>query len=238
MVIYEPKGKAKEYCELAANLYAGCFHGCTYCYAPSATYKTREAFSKVRARDLIIEHIAKEAPRYSGREILLCFTCDPYQQLETELNITRQAIDALHKNNCIVNILTKGGNRSIKDFDLLARNPHLSRYGATLTFTRVEDSLKFEPFAAVPEDRFTALRKAHELGISTWASLEPVIMPEQTLRIIELTKDYVDLYKVGKWNYDKQAKQIQWKDFRNKVISLLESYNKKYYIKEDLKNAA
>jgi DNA repair photolyase len=238
MVIYEPKGKAKEYCELATNLYAGCSHGCTYCYAPSATYKTREAFSKVRARDLIIEHITKEAPKYSGREILLCFTCDPYQHLETELNITRQAIDALHQNNCIVNILTKGGSRSIKDFDLLSRNPHLSKYGATLTFTIDEDSLKFEPFAAVPEDRFIALRKAHELGIRTWASLEPVIIPKQTLQIIEHTKDFVDLYKVGKWNYDKAAKQIDWKDFRNEVISLLESYNKEYYIKEDLKNAA
>ena len=32
-VIYEPKGRAKEYAELAVNLYNGCSHGCEYCYA-------------------------------------------------------------------------------------------------------------------------------------------------------------------------------------------------------------
>ena len=27
-IIYEPKGKAKEYADLAINLYKGCTHGC------------------------------------------------------------------------------------------------------------------------------------------------------------------------------------------------------------------
>jgi DNA repair photolyase len=27
-IIYEPRGKAKEYADLAANLYLGCDHGC------------------------------------------------------------------------------------------------------------------------------------------------------------------------------------------------------------------
>ena len=55
-VIYETRGRAREYCELAANLYRGCSHGCIYCYAPSATYKTRENFTQacVRQRLFII----------------------------------------------------------------------------------------------------------------------------------------------------------------------------------------
>ena len=28
--IYEPKGRAGEYCGLAINIYNGCNHGCTY----------------------------------------------------------------------------------------------------------------------------------------------------------------------------------------------------------------
>ena len=32
-VIYEPKGKAREYSPLALNLYLECQHGCKYCYA-------------------------------------------------------------------------------------------------------------------------------------------------------------------------------------------------------------
>ena len=44
-IIYKPKGKALEYSELAANLYRGCGHACTYCFAPKATFTDRVVFS-------------------------------------------------------------------------------------------------------------------------------------------------------------------------------------------------
>ena len=44
MIIYEPKGRAREYSPLAANLYRGCGHGCIYCYAPAVTFTAREVF--------------------------------------------------------------------------------------------------------------------------------------------------------------------------------------------------
>ena len=44
-IIYEPRGKAREYAELAVNLYKGCSHACVYCYAPAATFCDREKFS-------------------------------------------------------------------------------------------------------------------------------------------------------------------------------------------------
>ena len=40
--IYEPKGRAGEYAQLAVNLWRGCPHGCTYpCYAPLDRKSTR-----------------------------------------------------------------------------------------------------------------------------------------------------------------------------------------------------
>src|SRR3989304_615713 len=125
-------------------------------------------------RKTILPELRKQAPSFSGKEVLFCFTSDPYQHLETESNITRQAIEILHANNIRVTILTKGGSRSIKDFDLLKFG---DKYGATLTFVNPEDSLKWEPNAALPEDRISALREAKKQGIETWASLEPVISP-------------------------------------------------------------
>ena len=37
--IYEPKGKAKEYGDLAINIYTGCPHYCFYCFAPNVLHK-------------------------------------------------------------------------------------------------------------------------------------------------------------------------------------------------------
>lgn len=251
-VIYEPHGKAREYCELAVNLYHGCDHGCLYCYAPAATYKTREAFAEVRHRPGIIEQIKRDmdccrgmachAPTsgqagptrrsiFSGREILLCFTCDPYSPFASKSNITRQAIMALHEGGCNVTILTKGGERSGRDFDLMGKG---DKYGATLTFVSNIDSREWEPNAAPPFERIEALKEARAKGIITWASLEPVIYPMQTLEIIEQTHSFVDIYKVGKWNHDKRANEIDWKAFGTAAVNLLKKYNKQYIIKKDL----
>lgn len=234
--IYEPKGKAKEYCDLAVNLYKGCGHGCSYCYAPDIWRKqglSREDFYNHPAvREGILEAIAKEAPKYKGREVQLCFTCDPYQPIDEKLQITREAIKILKANDITVRILTKGGLLSTRDFDLL--EPGRDWYGATLTFADDESSFDFEFMAAPPEKRIEALKQAHAIGIRTWASLEPVISPAQTLDIIRFTHSYVDVFKVGKWNHDKRAKEIDWARFVNRAVALLEELGKGYYIKEDL----
>jgi DNA repair photolyase len=235
--IYEPTGKAKEYCDLAVNLYKGCNHGCSYCYAPDIWRKmglSREDFYNHPAvRPGILDALAKEAPKYKGREVQLCFTCDPYQLIDAELQITREAIKILKANSITIRILTKGSLRSKRDFDLL--EPGCDWYGVTLTFTNPIQSMQWEPNGDLPGERMAALRHAHMLGINTWASLEPVIDPEQSLEIIRLTHDCVDVFKVGKWNHDIRAKEIDWADFVNMAVALLEYFGKEYYIKEDLR---
>jgi len=231
LVIYEPRGKAKEYADLAANLYLGCDHGCKYCYAPAATYKTREAFAEPKNRTKLLDQLRKEAPSYAGKEVLFCFTCDPYSTFSAESGITRQAIEALHTGDVHVTILTKGGKRSTADFDLLKAG---DKYGTTLTFDNAADSLEWEPGAALPAERIAALQEAHDRGIFTWASLEPVIDPQQTLKLIQRSHEFVDLFKVGRWNYDVRANKIDWRSFAIEVKALLESIGKEYLLKKDL----
>lgn len=231
-IIYEPKGRAKEYCELAANLYSGCEFGCTYCYGPACLHKSREEFVDVRRREGVLEKLKKEAPKYAGREVLLCFTCDPYQPVEDSLKITHRAIGVLHKARVKVVILTKGGLRSMNDFDQLAENKALSSYGATLTFINTAASEKHEPGAAEPQDRLVALEQAHYQGIETWASLEPIIDPDSTLQIIHRTHKFVDHYKLGKLNYS--PTNVDWKGFVVDAVKVLEGYGKSYYLKESL----
>lgn len=168
------------------------------------------------------------------RPVLLSFTTDPYQQLDVREELTRQAIKILHGHNLKVKILTKGGNRSERDFDLLSARPELSEYGSTLVFTDEELRFEIEPFAASTWERIESLKKAHKLGIPTFVSLEPVWTAEQTLELIDLTYKFVDFFKVGKLNYNKQQKNVDWKQFKKDAILKLEEYDKKYYIKKDL----
>jgi len=237
-IIYEPRGKAREYCELAANLYRGCSHRCSYCYAPATLYMTKENFYRPTARIGVIEKFERDAAFLESigekRPILLSFTTDPYQPLDVKERLTRQAIRILHQHKLKVSILTKGGKRSERDFDLLSQHPELSEYGATLVFTDETYRREIERGAATTEDRIESIKKAHDLGIFTYASLEPVWVPEQTLKLIDLTKDCIDFYKVGKLNYNSHQKTVDWKRFKYEVISKLEYYGRKYYIKNDL----
>ena len=117
-IIYEPQGRAREYAELAANLYSGCDHGCIYCYAPLATRKDRLAFHNPSARSNVIQKFWQDARELNRvgekRFILLSFTTDPYQKLDEKEQLTRQAIKILHSLDLGVSILTKGGKRPQK----------------------------------------------------------------------------------------------------------------------------
>jgi DNA repair photolyase len=232
--IYRPKGKAGEYGELALNHYKGCGHGCRYCYVPPILYKSPDQFhGNPQARTLDHRILNKELEAIRGQTVFLCFTCDPYQPIDTEAKVTREIIQRLRLYDVSVNILTKGGLRSTRDFDLLAKDPQ-AKYGATLTFLNPEDSVKWEPHAALPQERIDALKKAHDLGIRTWASLEPVIDPDQSLKLIRQTKDFVDEYKIGRWNHDPRADRIDWKTFGEEAVELCREFTKKYYVKKDL----
>jgi DNA repair photolyase len=93
-VIYEPKGRAREYSELACNLYHGCTHGCLYCYAPVCMRTTGEDWhSKAEPRAHVLAKLEKDAAALSGdsRKILFCFLSDPYQPIERRERLTRQA---------------------------------------------------------------------------------------------------------------------------------------------------
>lgn len=98
-IIYEPRGRALEYAPLAVSLYHGCSHGCRYCYVPAALRTTTEKFLQPGPRKnalALLERDAEELARAGDtREILMSFTCDPYQHLEQELGLTREAIRIL-----------------------------------------------------------------------------------------------------------------------------------------------
>ncbi len=236
LVIYQPRGRAREYAPLAVNLYRGCGHGCIYCYAPEVTFIDRQGFIKATPRQGIIEKLKRDARQAAWDgvkgKVLLCFTCDPYQPIDEIYQLTRRAITILHGMGFNITILTKAGKRAERDFDLLRPD---DEFATTLTLLDEQKSRQWEPGAAPPEERIESLRNARELGIKTWVSLEPVIEPAETIEIIRQTHSFVDLFKVGLLNYHPRGKEIDWNKFLIDCIALLEEYGSQYYIKKDLR---
>jgi len=234
-IIYETTGRAREYFELAANLYSGCEHACRYCYGATVTHKDpKEFFGKPRVRGGVLKELTKDAARLPSNEvrhILLSFVTDPYQPLDGELKITRRAIQILHGEGLSVAILTKGGLRATRDFDLLTKH---DLFGVTLVFEDEATRTIWEPYAAPTGERIATLRHAKERGIPTWVSFEPVFEPAQTLSLIAHCADVIDVFKVGTLNYREEGKMINWKKFAQDAVELLDDLGANYYIKKDL----
>lgn len=240
-IIYEPRGKAKEYAELAANLFETCEHGCRYCYGPHVlNKKPEEFFAPAVARENVIEKLMKDAEQLKAageqRKILLSFTSDIYQSNSKVCReTTRAAIAILFNSGLNVTILTKGGNRSLEDIDLFTVYKDHFRYGATITFTKDVDSLKWEPNTAPTSERIETLKIIHNRDIRTWVSIEPAWSIEDTIDIIERTHEFVDIYKIGKLNYHPHSLVVDWAQYTKAVVERLKELGKEFYVKEDLK---
>jgi len=236
-IIYTPSGKAREYSPLALNIYNGCDHGCKYCYVPNIVRKTNRSFLSVSQRKQLMIKIEADCRRLgkNKKQVLLSFTGDPYCHYNNEVKQTRAVLEILLKYQFPVAILTKGGSRCLQDIDIFKKFRKQIKVGATLTITDEEKLKELEPKAATTTDRLETLEILHKEGIKTWVSIEPVIYPDQSLKLIELTMPFVDQFKIGKLNhFPSQERKIDWHLFLKSAVVLLRSANKQFYVKRDL----
>ena len=230
-LIYEPKGKAREYSPLALNYYKGCDHGCQYCYCKTMPYI--EHGTTVTVRQNFQSKLTTElAKNQIENQVLLSFISDPYCQANDELKITHFVLQSLLSKNIPVAILTKGGTHALQDLDLFKKYKNIIKVGATLTCDNDYNSRNIEPGAALPANRLEMLSRVHENGIRTWVSIEPVLFPDQSLKLIEKSMPFVDEFMVGKLNHVQNS--TDWHQFLIDVVTLLRNKNKSFYIKADL----
>lgn len=240
--IYQPSGAAREYSPLALNYIKGCDHGCVYCYVP----KMMKRFDKdyvhsnvyIKEEKILMREVLNSAKKHrnSEKQVFLSFLTDPYSHFNKETKLTRRVLEILLEYQIPVSILSKGGYNVLDDLDIIKKFGPNIQVGGSLTFTSPEDSLKWEKNGALPEERFDALRILHSEGVRTWASMEPVIFPDQSLEIMEITKDYIDAYKIGKLNhFQNHEKKFDWEKFLCDSVAIMRKNNKPFYIKEDLR---
>lgn len=113
---------------------------------------------------------------------------------------------------------------------------HLLAFGFTLT--GCDD---WEPYAQTNVCRIKDMRKLHEMGFKTFASIEPVIDPLSSLSMIYATLNWCDMYMIGlmshppKGLYDPGSGfSFKFSMFFREVYALQQKYNLKIYWKDSI----
>ena len=77
-----------------------------------------------------------------------------------------------------------------------------------------------EPGASTNEQRIEAMKRLHNAGVSTWASIEPILDPGCSLDMIKRSMNYCDHYKIGILSGAKSYTPQEIMKFKNIVESL------------------
>ena len=146
----------------------------------------------------------------------LCFTCDPYPTGYDD-TATREIIRLLKDAGNHVQILTKGSG--VRDFDFL---DDMDWYGVTLDGSGTREG-----------ELMADLKSAHDHGVRTWVSFEPVVDAGRVLSEIIEVAGFVDRVKIGKLNY--YPSDIDWRSFGRASEALCKRLGVDYTIKESLR---
>lgn len=207
--IYNPSGKAGEYSEWACNFYTGCSNMCSYCYCRkgvmshvwSETSRLKSCFrNEMDALNVFEKEAKQNLEELQKHGLFFSFTTDP--MLAQTVSLTIFACGFCVQNSIPVKILTKVNfldeynsedGLSCMFPDMLPEEyRHLIRYGFTLT--GCDD---MEPNASTNKERISCMKRLHEMGYKTWASIEPVIDISKSAAMIQQSHEFCNLYKVG-----------------------------------------
>lgn len=211
-VIYQPSGKAKEYSPWACNLYVGCSNDCSYCFNKRGVLgtvmggqypKLKSCFKDgLDAFNTFIRELQKNRERITrDGGLLFSFSTDPC--LPETVDMTMQCVAVATGMGVPCLILTKCTAWLREDehlMDCLALSKDRLAVGFTLTG---RDDL--EPGAPSNMERIEAMRKLHEAGIRTFASIEPIIGFGESLDMIRKAEPYCDHFKAGLLSGNKEA---------------------------------
>lgn len=203
--IYQPEGRAGEYSEWACNTHNGCSNECDYCYNRHGLAAAVLGASTVSLKKSLgdekkaYEIFCKELVKYrnqilaSGGPLHFTFVSDPC--LPETIALTWKCITFALSQGVPVQVLTKKadwlGHPAVQDALTLYRDK--LKVGFTLTG---RDDL--EPGASTNAQRIDAMRILHDqCGITTWASIEPIITPQRSYDMITQSMSFCDHYKIG-----------------------------------------
>ncbi len=165
------------------NVYRGCSHACTYCFArPTHEYLgfnigedfERRIVVKVNAVERLRAELA--ARRWAGHHIAMGTNTDPYQRCEGKYHLTQGVVRVLADARNPFSILTKS-TLILRDLDLLAEAAQRTDVTVNLSIGTLDDEVWrcSEPGTPPPRRRVEAVRRLNEAGVSCGVLVAPIL---------------------------------------------------------------
>jgi DNA repair photolyase len=165
------------------NVYRGCSHACTYCFArPTHEYLglglgedfERRIVVKVNAVERLRAEL--QARRWGGHHIAMGTNTDPYQRCEGKYHLTQGVVKVLGEAGNPFSILTKS-TLILRDLDLLVAAAQRTSVRVNLSIGTLDDEVwrLTEPGTPRPRARVEAVRRLNEAGISCGVLVAPVL---------------------------------------------------------------
>jgi DNA repair photolyase len=193
-IINEVPAAARVPFRYTINVYRGCSHACTYCFArPTHDYLglgigedfERKIVVKVNA----VERLRAElrSPKWQHEHIAMGTNTDPYQRCEGKYHLTRGVITALIEADNPFSILTKS-TLILRDIELLKQADVHCNFSIGTLDEQVWKAT--EPGTPHPRRRVEAVRKLNQAGIPCGVLVAPILpdmsdAPEQIDAVVK-----------------------------------------------------
>jgi len=169
--------------DASLNVYRGCEHGCSYCYA--RPYHEYLGFSagvdfetkimvKMDAPAILRRELA--APKWKPQVLAMSGVTDCYQPVERKFRLTRQCLEVLAEFRNPVGIVTKN-HLVTRDIDVLRELAAVEAATVFISVTSLDSGLarRLEPRASLPSHRLDAVGQLAEAGIPVGVLVAPII---------------------------------------------------------------
>ena len=181
--------------DYSMNIYRGCNHGCIYCDSRSDCFKV-DNFDTVKPKENALQIIRDDLRRKAKVGVIgTGAMSDPYNHLEKDLKLTRNALELINAFGFGISLCTKSPLVA-RDIDVLRDIQSHSPVNVMFSITMADDNLckKIEPYVPPTSQRFEAIRALSEQGIFCGVLMMPILPfisdnKENIVKVLHMAKD-------------------------------------------------
>src|SRR6185436_10804202 len=182
------------------NPYAGCEHGCIYCYARNVHEYWGYSAGLDFERKIIVKKNAPQLlrkflmhPKWDATPIMLSGNTDCYQPAEQIYRLTRGLLEVCNEFNQSVGILTKNA-WILKDKDVLQEMARKKTVSAMVSITSFNEDLRrvMEPRTTTAKQKLRVINELSSAGVRMGIMMGPMIPglnEHEMQRIMKAAKD-------------------------------------------------